>query len=284
MKARFNNSEVAESTVERGKLHLPSQLQFTLKGEDTIIFIPSDCVCENMQTNVSAFEGWATAIYRWCGVQRIILEWEAPNNTNNCHYQRFLFRVEQFHKAYAWFEIPDKCKLLLKDLRIREGGVYVVNAAKSDRTTTVPRSKEAKLEMELYKNPDFLVKKTGAKFIERQLPVGLFENNVTTKNSIFTGKKSAVDLWGMDENGNLLLFELKAAGNKQIGIISELFFYIAFMDNVRNGKFKHPANLKFNNIQACFVAPELHQLIDDKLITILNQSSVPGVSFDKIIL
>ena len=41
----------------------------------------------------------------------------------------------------------------------------------------------------------------------------MFDKSVLIKNSIFTRGGSAIDIWGINRNNELLLFELKADGN-----------------------------------------------------------------------
>ena len=74
--------------------------------------------------------------------------------------------------------------------------------------------------------------------MERQLPVGLFdEEKYGEKHAIFPAKHAAVDLWSVDEKF-LYLYELKCPGNIPIGIFSELWFYSMFMNDVLREKFK----------------------------------------------
>lgn len=59
--------------------------------------------------------------------------------------------------------------------------------------------------------------------VYRQLPAGLFEESVARDNAVFTGGKSAIDLWSV--NGNTInIIELKT-NNPMIGIVTEIFFY-----------------------------------------------------------
>jgi hypothetical protein len=61
-----------------------------------------------------------------------------------------------------------------------------------------------------------------------QLPIGVFYQEIAAKNAIFTRGASAVDLWGINKEGQELhLVELKCGHNKGIGVISETLFYIA---------------------------------------------------------
>jgi len=133
-----------------------------------------------------------------------------------------------------------------------------------------------------------LMKKSDAKFLERQLPVGLFHDKVAKGYEIFTTRKSAIDIWGISKQGDLLLFELKDAGNSSIGILTELLFYCFVMKKVMDGIFRHEDPVDKNideirrtsKIKAYFLAPRLHPLLDEKLVQVLNKTTAPEVEFD----
>jgi hypothetical protein len=68
------------------------------------------------------------------------------------------------------------------------------------------------------------------KKLYNQLPRGLFERSVCNDNRVFpTG---FFDLWGVDQNNDLWLFELKGKDNQAAGILSELFFYANYASQV----------------------------------------------------
>ncbi|MFC7540788.1 hypothetical protein ACFQU2_16705 [Siccirubricoccus deserti] len=53
-----------------------------------------------MQEDASAFEGWALVLVAWCGVGRVLIDWDVPDSaaldSDPGHYQRFLYRVHRF--------------------------------------------------------------------------------------------------------------------------------------------------------------------------------------------
>ena len=56
----------------------------------------------------------------------------------------------------------------------------------------------------------------------------MFFEKIASKNAIFTRGASAIDLWGIGNDGQTLhLIELKSGGNKGMGVISETLFYAA---------------------------------------------------------
>ena len=62
-----------------------------------------------------------------------------------------------------------------------------------------------------------------------QLPCSVFYKNKETR--LFSD--GYIDLWGADEiNKKFCIFELKEAGNTELGIISELFFYSCVFDDI----------------------------------------------------
>jgi hypothetical protein len=132
-----------------------------------------------------------------------------------------------------------------------------------------------------------LINITNAKFIERQLPVGLFKGRVARGNEIFTRGKSAIDLWGVNKENDLLIFELKAGNNARVGIISELFFYVCVMQELKNGRFKYEGSgsssileiAKTRKIIAYLLAPKLHCLITPKTLWELNNVSGAEVEY-----
>jgi hypothetical protein len=70
----------------------------------------------------------------------------------------------------------------------------------------------------------------------RQLPVGLFDSEVSRGSRWTPGGKSQVDLWTTSEDGSTFhLFELKANGNVRLGIVPEAFYYLRLLHHVRVG-------------------------------------------------
>jgi len=181
---------------------------------------------------------------------------------------------------------------LLNDLEINKYKKLFLNQPNEPREELdYDRLKgEVKLEYEFVYGDrrGTLMNKSDARFIERQLPVGLFHDEVKKDNEIFTTGKSAIDIWGISNQNDLLLFELKDAGNTSVGILTELLFYCCVMRNVKDGIFKYEdpvdrkidAIKKTSRIKACFLAPRLHPLLDEKLVQVLNNAIAPQVEFD----
>ena len=253
----------------------------------------NDSVGKNMQDDAVAFEGWALTLKRWAKYDKVILSWDKklyPNtDTRYGHYQRFLFRVTNFAADFkSWFSVKPSCIPYLTDLDIKVKGTYYLSSPKKSRSIIKPKGKEGILEFEYSfgKWLSDLKNATNASFLDRQLPMGVFRVKVSEPTAIFSRGKSAIDIWGINKNNELLIFELKAEGNNKIGIITELYFYCCVMQRVQKGQFKYEKVVppidkiaKTNKIKAYYFAPELHPLIDRTLVDYINAGTTPDVEF-----
>lgn len=125
-----------------------------------------------------------------------------------------------------------------------------------------------------------------------QFPCRLFVNTKKESNKIFSS--GYIDLWGIGNEGELCIFELKKEGFEPLGIISELFFYAMLACDMRNanvsdkgasyrGFNKFMASDKEKPVKAYFLAPSLHKEIMENLESILYMlSSEKDVIFDYI--
>ncbi|MGJ4848984.1 hypothetical protein ACH6CV_01900 [Bacillota bacterium Meth-B3] len=194
----------------------------------------------NMQEDEAAFETWVLLFHE--KTQREVLldvqegvHLKDIDQLPHKHYGRFLYRALRFSEGFGWFKLSEPIKKKADDLK---------KLLKDERTiNNVPNSKNDegdsnKLEAQVEK----VLEEMGVSFLpevdlHRQLPVGLFKSDVKSNNNIFTGGKSAIDLWGIDGDA-FHLIELKAGGNKKLGIISEMFFYANYAYDVFcNGRF-----------------------------------------------
>lgn len=136
---------------------------------------------------------------------------------------------------------------------------------------------------------NLLKQKTNVTYLYNQLPVGVFEKTVEKKNAIFTGGKSAIDLWGVNlETRTLSVYELKYK-NIMVGVLSELFFYLMILNEVcgkekpwlkfddkksRNdgrGIDKLEQSKPFSEIRGFILADAMHPLIDSQVINLFNE-------------
>lgn len=269
----------------------------------------------NMQDSGVCFEGWSVIIKTYCDYDKIILDvknvkglyerWKEEINglgAKNGHVGRFFYRALRFSEQYEWFSLS---KELEKEVKLFEE--YISQEKKF--WNNIPKGKAGKSTAEEKAENDIedqlavsgvldkaLINRTGLELDEndevyRQLPVGLFEDEVKTKNTVFTGGKSAIDLWTCHDD-TLYLIELKY-NNKMVGIITEIFFYSNYMwDLIRdNGRFEisktenqkeeEEADLrgynkiqkgKYKQIKGVLLADEgfYHPLVTEEVIKTLN--------------
>lgn len=293
----FEKSELDLSVI---RMHIGARME-TVKGIKRI----KECVTDNMQQDSAAFEGWALIMKtRLNGVKRIELSWQVPTTEADRHYQRFLYRVHKFKMFFSdWFFVAQED---LKDLKIKfdRSSAYTLNVPrgprdKGDANGCKERSVEQKFVQEgLLK--ESLKKIAGLSKMGNQLPVGLFDGPVSGKKgkAIFTGQASAIDLWGVNNQGSVLsIFELKLKGNRKVGVLSELFFYSMMMHDLISGAFvfsatkvvgvdpwpaDHISN-KVKLIKAYILSPTIHPLVFRGTLEILSKAtSKVGVTFGHI--
>ncbi|HBG62030.1 MAG: hypothetical protein A2Y03_06525 [Omnitrophica WOR_2 bacterium GWF2_38_59] len=257
-------------------------------------------VTANMQSDASAFEGWALVLKASIvELKKLTLTWDEPLDKNDKHYQRFLYRVEKFSVIFqSWFYVGQSYR---KALRIKLGSKYKVNVPIKKRDQSYLKStadNERKLEQQMINDSvcrQWLKEKVGGSMIGNQLPVGVFDGNVAKGNAIFTGQASAIDLWGVNEEGDeLSIFELKLPSNKKVGIVSELFFYSMVMGDIINGRFSFEGKRcmevdpwppdyirvgKIKKIKAFILTTATHCLINDNVLKILNDALSPKFVF-----
>jgi hypothetical protein len=268
---------------KRRNIKIPKGITFNIEGDSVNMKLSGKAVSSNMQNDDGAFEGWALVLKRWGNYKNVIVSWEKPNLIANGHYQRFLFRVKHFSQDFnKWFSIDKDCQLFLNDLKLKQAEKYLLNIP-SKRGDKVSPNPEAILEDRFVNNDlrESLMNISNAVSVYRQLPVGVFENKVSKSASIFTGGKSAIDIWGFNKENELLVFELKADNNEKVGIISELYFYVCVLQMVRTQVFKHENCIAENEhllkipatkkIKAYFLSPTLHPLVDKEILVLLNE-------------
>lgn len=214
----------------------------------------------NMQDAAAAFEAWALFLHvhaqyenTQLGLQEgvILPSWpEEQLFLPGCkgkaadedraaygHYNRFLYRVMKFEEQYSWFKIADA--KLKESVRRFETGFHKYSFCNNIPTKSAnpPKNWEGRVEKAFAEDHNaslYLKKQTDAKGVDvgkiyRQLPVGLFLEKKSKATQIFTASHSAIDLWGISEDGTkLAVYELKTR-NKMLGIITELMFYANYM-------------------------------------------------------
>lgn len=285
---------------------LPSQISFEISEDSLYMKVSEKGVIANMQEDGSAFEGWAVVIKATIPeVKKVILDWDNPKytpekeNAQKAHYNRFLMRIANFKRGYAWFEISLNHIADVDTVqRLLDSKTLVVNFPKSScRSVSEKKKPEAYLERELVKRwSDF------ASVTDEQLPVGIFKSGVVSKENTFTPRgASQIDLWQLYDN-TMHIYELKVSGNESIGIISELMFYVCTIRNIVDGLITYPDLSKEPNFRhfkefanavnsheidrviGYFTAAKFHPLIEshmlkEKIKSILNDNTL-GVHFE----
>jgi hypothetical protein len=268
-------------------IKLPSSIEFLLQGKTVHLHMGPEGVLANMQDNSSSFEGWALSFKRWLPiVDRVEITWKGPSNIGDPHYQRFLFRVQQFQSLFSdWFSVKNlQNKDDLSHLRTETSQSLIMTSPKEVRKTerdnechslAAAKTNEHKLECYIKDHPEELATLLGLQCIDRQFPVGLFADSVEKGNEIFPRGHSAIDLWGLGGN-ELHLFELKAEGNTPVGILAELFFYSYIMEGVQLGRYElqdgNEAISSTRAVRSYILAPKLHPLIDEGMLAMANMA------------
>jgi hypothetical protein len=281
-------------------IRLPTLIDFNLNGGVLTIDLPWENTIKNMQKDNSAFEGWAFVLKRWIStIRKVKIKWADPSSkitlNQEQHYQRFLFRVMQLDKAYEWIEIDSTNRGSLSRSKYFKSRNLLLNTPSSLRPRKnipkkpLPDYKESELEMLIVTDAgisnDFR-KTFELVHLDNQLPVGVFDGVVSEKTKILTGSKSAIDIWGINKNNELCLFELKDAHNKKVGALTEMFFYAFLLNDVRNKIVKfdinnHPGLDQIAGAEriVCYLlAPDAHPLIDCEVLRLMNASK-SGITY-----
>lgn len=222
------------------------------------------------------------------------------------HYLRFLYRVSKVRELYGkhffvatkneqevnlFSKLYDKAlrenKLMMTEPE-RDSGAkggdtisenhlekwFVLHAGKDEFLKTITEWKNKCDNIELYD----------------QFPCGMFYEKKSEANRLFNG--GAFDLWGVNSEGNICLFELKEARNHSLGIISELFFYSCLIKDFKVIVEKSSMQKKFRgfdnfcaakgDIKAYFLVPKLYPFMKENISAILEKMNErdDGVSYD----
>lgn len=306
--------------VNNSSVKLPEGITFEKSNPGLIMRLEAQAIGKaekpyNMQENGACFEGWATVIYTHYlkphndstgENKKIILDVDSKldeiKKFDNSlgHYQRFLYRAMRFSEEYDWlllsyniieavnsFKTLFNSSQLVNNVPLKEAKVndqFGNSLSESDVEMLFTDPNEPKAINARKRLMDAARMNKSELF--RQLPVGLFENEIKEANAIFTGKKSAIDLWATD-NDSIAVFELKT-NNKMIGIITELFFYSKYIEDVFvddnniycskcSTALRGYQNLAIGNasnkkIKSFFLTDDLHPLITNDVIKTLNEN------------
>lgn len=261
---------------------------------------------ENMQYDHNAFEGWAAAIY--CAYDRNIKirlcidhELEYERYEGHGHLCRFLYRAMRFSDNYDWFSLgPNLERHVLDFKRYLQSNTFINNMPRGEARSKSDHNDESLMEEEFAKD-GVLAERLGGKIdvgnntVFRQLPIGIFKGAVKRDTKVFTGGKSAIDLWTWN-GSDLCIVELKT-NNEMVGIVTEIFFYShciadlvlpggAFELNTEIDDNRGYAELlahrsEFDKIHGIMLADSFHPLVNDKVVSVLNSGKDPRIEYHK---
>ncbi len=319
MGKNYNNDGATQKlkAVFGDSARLPSDVEFVLENSERDCRIKLDhkkVQEKNMQIDANAFEAWAVALYIALNESgKIILDvdekFEPMEYEGNGHWGRFLYRALRFSEQYEWFELADKVEVHVKKFEAylnNESNIFTNNLPKGEAGVKEKHNNENVVEAkfaddaECRKKFDFFCDNP----VYRQLPVGLFRIAGASKKGemykcskdtmVFTGGKSAIDLWTWNEN-KFEVIELKTR-NKMAGIITEIFFYSNYMydflvrdtrrfrlnkyndSNESNDRgYKKIFEKGFNEIQGIMLADEYHLILNnERVLEVLNNNNLAG--------
>lgn len=283
---------------------------------------------ENMQEDYANFEAIAFSVWSIAPNVKVVLKFDhsdwgdkfpLPNYIDSQnkkrvssyyqHYMRFLYRAYKMRSLYKNFTIY---KENVSEVDLFEN---LFKGAKSSNSLciTVPKSKSSVKDQdkitENHIEKWFVIKsrdenntntevnklksQTNVGYLYDQFPCGLFYDVNTPSEEKRIFNTGYFDLWGIDENNDICLFELKKPGNTKLGIISELFFYSCLAKDFKDiGKPNDRKKVRGYNvfmnankkIKAYFLVPEFHSFIDnhiDSIIKVMNKRA-DGVEYDYI--
>lgn len=239
------------SSFGNKNLKLPGNVSFVLEKNQTqcrIKLNPKKVQTENMQTDTNAFEGWAVALHIALDKPgKIILDVDGefkriPYETNG-HWGRFLYRALRFSQQYGeWFELSGKIKAVVTEFeKYLEKEYFTNNPPEYEAGIKESHGDENIVEAKFAEDGKLQEAlacfDVGNNKVYRQLPVGLFKiiedvdknksYKYSDKTKVFTGRKSAIDLWTWNED-IFEVIELKT-NNPMMGIVTEIFFYSNYM-------------------------------------------------------
>lgn len=280
----MNSKEIVRKlreVTQNQNISLPESNVFEISDKTLTIRISDKGVCANMQSNESAFEGWALCLKAWLPdlIEKVSICWNpASPKSNALHYERFKYRVWKFIRTYDWAENGSLYNMDYYGENLKN---WVVNFP-GDEADKEAQGEEAILERDYIAN-----QKENYDVIDHQLPVGVFNSIVSKKSCVMPSGKSQIDIWAL-RGDTLHIFELKKPNNLMVGIISELMYYVNIMNDIKNQRIKYPQDAKqcaYRNfdvlyssltsnkihfIKGHFLAEKLHPLISPAVINLLN--------------
>lgn len=288
----------------------PRHIDFMLEGSVLRVMMDGYGVRQNMQEDCAAFEGWIFCLRSFFDnqVSTVVLTWDDPcyskeQTTEEKHYNRFLLRVLWACRNYSWFTV-DKARAAEIETFRQLHQQLVVNFPTADNKSVCASEKKdniSKHEAVLEARICSLLNATAPGTVHHQLPVGLFDREISKVTALTPGGSSQVDLWQISHDV-FRIYELKDTvntDNRKVGILSELMYYANLTVHlVITGQIKYPEEVyrkracyrglqlflaaieekHIRTVEAVFLADDLHPLIKDKLKEILVELNKNALS------
>lgn len=243
----IGKDEIVRQLKERSRVsgaNLPRDIDFTVKNRVLNVFIKN--AAQDMQNDSVAFEGWVLILKYWLSaeIDYVVLDFAARKDlmykygcSEACHYNRFLYRVYSMSRIFpAWFFIDESKRETIFDfIQWITSNTFLLNHSLREREDVIETKKmERQIEswFVFHEGKELLSKRWNIdeNKLFNQLPTGVFIDTITRNNAVFSRGASAIDMWGIDKDGQTLhLIELKCGGNKGLGVIGETLFYAALM-------------------------------------------------------
>lgn len=282
----MNKEQILEILQAKNKnLRLPSGMGFSIENKVLTITMEEKGLTANMQTDASAFEGWAICLKAWLpeyisavkiGGDVLSFPKGEKKTIEERHYNRFLYRLGKFKDIYSWASTTNDFEQEFKKIFKDETNLYI-NVPRQDASKGATHC-EAQLERA------FREKNEGSyNALNHQLPVRIFSNKETKEKDAIT-PGGFIDIWGIKDDC-LKIFELKLPVNKEIGIISELMFYVNVMTDLFQHKIAIPRESQYRSfdklkefyekkrckkIEGVFLADNFHPMIETKKEEVLQ--------------
>lgn len=290
---------------KNNSLKLPAGIDFDYdETKKTLKMKMKNGIKQNMQEDCSAFEGWALGFKANLenSIERVELDWDEQyeplkEGEEWRHFNRFLYRVDKFQELYDWFTVPNPHKSWNDQKNAGNWQQLVLNKPGLRKETTEDNGlRKTEHDMEgFFTTPEGSAKlkqavnnfyKIDLNEIKNQFPVGVFDSEVIKGTYIFTGGKSAIDLYSIGQDHSFNIFELKIEQNVKVGIVSELFFYASLIKDVIDNNIKYELTdlvdiSKLDKVNAFFLTPRLHPMITDSVIKRLNACT--GIAYMKLL-
>lgn len=295
--------DILQKKSEVSRADLPSGIEFSIKGRALNVFIKN--VTQNMQNDSAAFEGWILILKCWLSdkIERVVLDFESREDLmckygfpEARHYNRFLYRLYNMLRTFpAWFSVEKEKMDTIRDfIGWVKSKNLVLNHSLSEREE-VSDTKKMERQIESWfvfcEGKELLSKcwNIDEEKLFNQLPVGVFIDEITKENHVFPGGTSAIDIWGIDKDGQgLHLIELKCGQNSGLGVIGEILCYtfiiydtcIAQKPLFKFGKSGSTPETrdtaaiknggkKFKHLTAYILAEEYHPLFSDEVADLI---------------